>query len=94
MKSYLSHLECGWCGKTYPADQLMNLCPDDGKPLLARYDLDAARADFSRDAIASRPPTMWRYTEVLPVREAAHRMSLGEGFTPLLPLRAWAISSA
>ncbi len=87
LNSYLSHLECGWCGKTYPADQPMNLCPDDGKPLLARYDLDAARAGLSRDAIAGRAPNMWRYAELLPVRDPAHRITLGEGFTPLLPLQ-------
>ncbi len=86
MNSYLSHLECGWCGKTYAADQLMNLCPDDGKPLLARYDLDAARAGLARNALADRAPTMWRYAEMLPVRNPAHRITLGEGFTPLLPL--------
>lgn len=86
MTSYLSHLECGWCGKTYPADQVMNLCPEDGKPLLPRYDLDAAKAGFSRDALSRRPPTLWRYAEMLPVRDPAYRVSLGEGFTPLLPL--------
>ncbi len=84
--SYLSHLECGWCGKTYPADQVMNLCPDDGKPLLPRYDLAAAKAGFSRDALASRAPDLWRYAEMLPVRDPAFRFTLGEGFTPLLPL--------
>lgn len=86
MNSYLSHLECGWCGATYAADQLMNLCPNDGKPLLPRYDLDAARAGFSRDALKDRPWTLWRYAEMLPVQDAAFRFTLGEGGTPLLHL--------
>jgi threonine synthase len=84
--SYFTHLECGWCGKTYPADQVMNLCPDDGKPLLPRYDLAAAKAGFSRDSLASREPTLWRYAEMLPVRDPAYRFTLGEGFTPMLHL--------
>src|SRR5262245_53110337 len=84
--SYLTHLECGWCGKTYPADQVLNLCPDDGKPLLPRYDLDAAKAGFSRDSLASRAPDLWRYAEMLPVRDPAYRFTLGEGFTPMLHL--------
>ena len=43
-QSFLSHLECGLCGERLEADRLWNLCPKCGKPLLARYDLDAARA--------------------------------------------------
>jgi threonine synthase len=86
MNSYLSHLECGWCGTTYAADQLMNLCPACGKPLLARYDLDAAKAAFPRDSLAARAPDLWRYAEVLPVRDPAFRATLGEGFTPMLHL--------
>ncbi|MFN8447754.1 MAG: hypothetical protein U0521_03935 [Anaerolineae bacterium] len=86
MNSYLDHLECGWCGATYPTDQLINLCPACGKPLLARYDLPAARAGFDRDQLVSRPPNLWRFAEVLPVRSPDFRFTLGEGFTPLLPL--------
>ena len=86
IRSTLSHLECGWCHATYPADSLINLCPACGKPLLARYDLDAARAAFPREALAGRPPSLWRYAEMLPVLDPAFRLTLGEGFTPLLPL--------
>lgn len=86
MKSYLDHLECGWCGRAYPADQIMNLCPNCGKPLLARYDLTSARAGFSHKQLSERPPDMWRYAEVLPVRSPDFRVTLGEGFTLLLPL--------
>jgi threonine synthase len=82
-RSFLSHLECGWCGERLEADRLWNLCPKCGKPLLARYDLDAARAAVTPAAIAGREPTMWRYRELLPVRDDAFKLSLGEGFTPL-----------
>ena len=86
MTSYLDHLECGWCGSVYSADQLINLCPKCARPLLARYDLDAARGSFTREMLANRPPDLWRYAEMLPVRDPAFRVTLGEGFTPLLPL--------
>ena len=84
MKSYLTHLECAWCSATCEADQLLNVCPACGKPLLVRYDLDSVRAVFPREMLAERPPTLWRYAEVLPVRDPARRLTLGEGFTPML----------
>ena len=83
MQSFLSHLECALCGERLEADRLWNLCPKCGKPLLARYDLEAARAAVSPALMAGREPTMWRYGELLPVRDEAFRLSLGEGFTPL-----------
>jgi threonine synthase len=82
--SYLTHLECGLCGQTYDADKLWNLCPACGKPLLARYDLEAARQALDRQAIAGRQPTLWRYREMLPVRDPRFILSLGEGWTPLI----------
>lgn len=87
MQSYLTHLECAKCGATYPAEQLWNLCPACVKPLLARYDLEAAREGFPREAVRGRAATMWRYAEMLPVQDAAFRLTLGEGFTPLLELK-------
>ena len=57
-----------------------------GAPLLARYDLEQVRARVSREEIAGRPHDLWRYHEVLPVRDPAHVTTLGEGMTPLLPL--------
>jgi threonine synthase len=60
-----------------------NLC-DCGSPLLVRYDLKCLRHAFSRQALASRAPNLWRYWEVLPVADRNHVICLGEGFTPLL----------
>ncbi len=82
--STLTHLECGKCGATYDADQLMNLCPACGKPLLARYDLQKAAQTMTKEALKSRPANLWRYEEVLPVRRDDARLMLGEGWTPLL----------
>ena len=85
-ESTLSHLECGWCQAHYEPDELWNLCPQCQRPLLARYDLEEARRHVSPQLLAARPPGLWRYAELLPVRDPAHRLTLGEGGTPLLLL--------
>ncbi len=82
-RSYLSHLECGLCGEKLDADKLWNLCPKCGKPLLVRYDLAGAAKAVTPEALACREPTMWRYRELLPVRDLRFKLCLGEGFTPL-----------
>lgn len=87
MDSYLTHLECSWCRTSYDHHQLMNLCPACGKPLLPRYDLQTARTKFTRASLAGRTASLWRYAEMLPVQDEAFRLTLGEGFTPLLHLK-------
>jgi threonine synthase len=82
--SYLSHLQCSACQRQYEADQLQTISPCCSRPLLARYDLAAVGRDVARDEIARREASMWRYHELLPVREKAHIQTLGEGMTPLL----------
>lgn len=84
VQSQLTHLECSYCGETYPADRLQKTCPACGKVLFARYDLDAAAASMTREALQDRPWDLWRYAEILPVREPVNRLTLGEGGTPLL----------
>lgn len=86
MYSYLTHLECTFCGATYAANELQTVCANCGKVLYARYDLAAARDVMTKEALASRPFTLWRYHEVLPVGDPAAVVTLGEGGTPLLPL--------
>ncbi|MEA2166359.1 MAG: threonine synthase [Thermoanaerobaculia bacterium] len=76
------HLACSRCDATFPIRDLMNLCPNDSAPLLAQYDL--APAPELRDEIRSRPATMWRYRELLPVDDERDIVTLGEGITPLL----------
>ena len=83
--SGLSHLECSRCGKRHDAGVPQNLCRCGG-PLLARYDLDAVRRAVTPGAFAARPPTMWRYAELLPVSAPRAVVTLGEPITPLLPL--------
>jgi threonine synthase len=83
--SFLTDLECSRTAARYDSDVVQGLS-DAGAPLLARYDLAAVRSAVSRDDIASRPQNLWRYHEVLPVRQPANITTLGEGMTPLLPL--------
>ena len=82
----LTHLECTRCERRYPPGQLLNLC-ECGGPLFARYDLERAAKNMRPGHLALREPTLWRYDDVLPVESPDHRVSLGEGFTPLLPAR-------
>jgi threonine synthase len=80
-----SYLECGMCGAVYgDPETLWRTSPCCGKPLLARYDLAPLRGRFTPAALVGREPSMWRYAEVLPVRDPEFRVTLGEGFTPLL----------
>jgi len=80
----LTHLECTRCGEHYPADRPQSVCPKDAGVLYARYDLASIKRTFASARLALRAPTMWRYDAILP---EANPVSLGEGFTPMLPSR-------
>ena len=87
MQSYVLHLECSKTGVIYPADQIHNLS-DDGMPLLVRYDLKKIKEELSKDSwCMESAPGFWRYQALLPVSNAASRISLGEVITPLIPLK-------
>jgi threonine synthase len=83
MSSAITHLQCSRenCSKVLSHTSLQNLCPVCRSPLLARYDLDAARQTLNLTALRDRVRSMWRYEEVLP---GAPPVSLGEGVTPLI----------
>ena len=87
LESALTHLECPECGKKYNADQVQNICNDCNSPLLARYDLPKIAARVTRTQISARGRGLWRWSELLPVRDEKYRLTLGEGDTPLLPAR-------
>ncbi len=82
--SYIQHLTCSDCGKIYDVDKIQTFCPDCQAALVAIYDLEAARRHVDRDEISRRPKGMWRWGELLPVREAEYVITLGEGDAPLL----------
>ena len=79
-----THLECSRCGAAYESETLQRLSPCCEKPLFPRYDLDAIRHRVSREELAGRSADLWRYAEVLPVRDPACAVRLGEGWTPLI----------
>ena len=83
--SALDRLACPACGREYDADALRNLCTC-GSPLLAEYDIEQAAKSFTPDAVRDRDPDLWRYRELLPVRDPDRVAFLGEGMTPLLPM--------
>jgi threonine synthase len=80
----IAYLECTKCGERLSADQPRTLCPKDGGVLYVRYDLAKVRQNSTRQSLARRTASMWRYSDVLP---DATPVTLGEGFTPMLPSR-------
>ena len=84
--TFVTHLECSMTGERYEADTLHGLSRV-GRPLLVRYDLDAIREAVSPATLANRPADLWRFRELLPVRQTANIVSLGEITTPVVPLR-------
>ncbi len=82
---FMTHLECSLTGERYDADRLQTLSKA-GKPLLARYDLDAVAARLDRETLAARTAGMWKWRELLPLPDGTEPVSLGEPETPLIPL--------
>ena len=85
--SQLTHLECSKCGERHDADQVQTVCKQCGKPLFARYDLGRAKETLTKRELVGRVSSMWRYREILPVRRSENVVTLGEGWTPLIPTR-------
>jgi threonine synthase len=81
---FLTHLTCTACGLRHEWTHLQNLCTACQKPLFAIVDLVAAGRKLTREALATREKSLWRYREVLPLPADAEPVSLGEGGTPLL----------
>jgi threonine synthase len=84
---HLTHLACSACARQHDAVVPQNLCSACGKPLYACYDLAAAGRTMTKESLRARAKSLWRYREVLPVRNDHDIVTLGEGFTPLLPAR-------
>jgi threonine synthase len=82
MSSFVSHLESALDGTRLAADAVHTV--HQGRPLWVRYDLARVRAAVTPEEIARRPPSLWRYRELLPLPAEEEPVSLGEGCTPLL----------
>lgn len=81
---FVTHLECANCGKEFEAQQVHNLCTACQRPLWVRYDLDAVKNHFTKRELIGRPPTIWRYLELLPLEDPTNIVSLTETITPIL----------
>src|SRR5690349_1454192 len=93
LSRYLSGVTCFACGRTHDPRTLLTVCQQCGLPLRVDYDLASIKLELAD--LRDRPPTLWRYREVLPLEEG-DETSLAEGFTPLLPVAAnvWAKDEA
>ncbi len=79
---FMKALKCRECGREYPLTAT-HVCEFDFGPLEVAYDYERIKKSLTREAIASRPKTMWRYRELLPI---AGEPTVGKqvGFTPLV----------
>ena len=84
MENYLQYLECSKCGETYDPLAPQNVCTACGKPLLARYALEQVAETWKSDTLLSRPSSLWRYRELLPISDPTNIVTLGETMTPLI----------
>src|SRR5271163_210386 len=87
----ISYFECTRCGDHLSPDPPQNTCPKDGGVLFVRYDLASLKGKLRRGDLSGRVASMWRYAEVLPELSPGEKpVTLGEGFTPILPSREYA----
>jgi threonine synthase len=87
---FLSHLQCSSCGLRHEWRRLQNVCSSCQKPLFAVLDLAHAGKGLTREALATREKSLWRYRELLPLPAGFEPVSLGEGGTPLLRAKKFA----
>ncbi|HEY6169822.1 MAG TPA: threonine synthase [Verrucomicrobiae bacterium] len=82
--NFVTHLECANCGQHYEQDKPHQLCTSCQRPLWVRYDLAAMKKEFPKKELFGRPPTIWRYLEMLPIEKEECIVSLVETITPIL----------
>lgn len=91
---FLIDLACTACERAFDADAPQGVCTACGKVLFARYDLASLRTTMPRPSFEGRGWDLWRYRELLPLRNPGSALSLGEGATPLLPVRGAIVEAA
>src|ERR1051325_10979554 len=82
--SFAQAIGCARCRNRCGLSELLNLCAC-GSPLLVRYDLKKAKGALATSSFQARAASLWRFRELLPLQDDANLVSLGEGYTPLLP---------
>jgi threonine synthase len=83
LSSNVKGMHCSECKKEYGFEKVQTYATCCQKPLLVDYVADES---FPKEALLGRETSMWRYFEMLPVKDRSHIVTLGEGMTPLLPL--------
>ena len=83
--SYLTHLECSKCGKHFESNKIQTICDSCGKPLFPRYNLEEIKEKVTSLNFREREASLWRYAEILPIKNKENIVSLGEGWTPMTP---------
>jgi len=82
--SLANALKCSRCDKLYPLSEIINISPCCKQPLSVEYD---QQNGLSKESLSGREHNLWRYFEMLPVKDPGNIVSLGEGFSPILPLK-------
>lgn len=83
--SYATHASCPKCQTIYSIEEVQQLCSC-GSPLLIKYNLNTLKKNWDRDKLGNRINSLWRYHELLPIKEEKNIVTQGEGMTPLLHL--------
>ncbi|MFW9951532.1 MAG: threonine synthase [Candidatus Thorarchaeota archaeon] len=85
--TFFRSIICTYCGKEFDKNQVHGVCSSCGKVLYPRYDLEQAKEHLSKRNIESRKVyNIWRWHEIMPVNDPKYRISLGEGWTPIVKL--------
>ncbi|MDQ6631017.1 MAG: threonine synthase [Verrucomicrobiota bacterium] len=82
--NFVTHLECAQCGVKYEKGKIHNLCTACQRPLWVKYDLELLKKKFTKKDLIGRPPTLWRYLEMLPINQPEKIVSLTETISPIL----------
>ncbi len=85
--SLITNLYCTSCGKEFSSEEVHTVCDKCGKVIYAKYDLETAKESISKESIQARQVyNIWRWHEIMPVKEEKYRISLGEGWTPIIQM--------
>lgn len=82
--SLANALKCSNCDHRYPPNEIMSVSPCCKQPLLVEY---GQQPGFLKEDLVGRENNLWRYFEMLPIKDPKNIISLGEGFTPIHPLK-------
>jgi threonine synthase len=78
--------ECSKCGETFPSNKVLTVCTKCGGALLFQYDLAQVAENVSKNVLAKREDTFWKFWELLPLLSSENMVSFGEPYTPVLQL--------